>query len=102
MIFTEPKDRESLAKVMSSYSAALTAERSRGAVLLEVLRGKISEGMDFADDHCRAVVVKGLPYPPINHPHVTLEKEYVKKMKKKQTPRVGQGGSGICRRLCGR
>lgn len=38
------------------------AKRS-GALLFAVCRGKISEGMDFIDDHARAVISIGIPYP---------------------------------------
>lgn len=37
--------------------------RSRGAILCCVARGKVSEGIDFADEMARAVVVIGVPYP---------------------------------------
>ena len=30
-----------------------------------VCRGKVSEGLDFADNNGRAVVVTGLPYPNV-------------------------------------
>jgi regulator of telomere elongation helicase 1 len=37
-----------------------------GAMLLAVCRGKLSEGVDFADAACRAVVITGLPLPPFH------------------------------------
>lgn len=37
--------------------------RLNGAVLLAVCRGKVSEGIDFADDAARAVLVVGIPFP---------------------------------------
>lgn len=36
---------------------------SKGSILFCVCRGKASEGIDFADDMARAVVVIGIPYP---------------------------------------
>ena len=42
----------------------------RGAALFAVCRGKASEGIDFADNMCRAVVVVGLPFPPMMDPKV--------------------------------
>ena len=30
-----------------------------------VLRGKISEGLDFTDELTRAVFIVGIPFPPI-------------------------------------
>lgn len=55
----------------------------RGASLFAVCRGKVSEGMDFADAKARAVIVIGLPYPPFNDPKVMLKREYLDCGKKK-------------------
>ncbi|XP_054269334.1 regulator of telomere elongation helicase 1 homolog [Macrosteles quadrilineatus] len=81
-LFVEPQRRESLAEVMKDYSAALETEGSRGAVFLAVLRGKVSEGMDFADSHCRAVIITGLPYPPFRDPRVVLKQEYMNNLRR--------------------
>lgn len=42
----------------------MTARTDR-AVLFGVFRGKVSEGIDFADENARAVVLVGLPFPSI-------------------------------------
>ncbi|KAL0073826.1 hypothetical protein J3Q64DRAFT_1882960, partial [Phycomyces blakesleeanus] len=34
-----------------------------GAIYFAVFRGKVSEGIDFKDNNCRAVVTIGIPYP---------------------------------------
>eukprot|EP00960_Hanusia_phi_P027503 746864-Hanusia_phi.AAC.4 len=34
-----------------------------GAIFLAVCRGKVSEGIDLADDNARGVIVVGIPYP---------------------------------------
>ncbi|OQR72821.1 Fanconi anemia group J protein-like [Tropilaelaps mercedesae] len=44
---------------------------SRGALLMAVCRGKVSEGEDFPDNFARAVVVIGLPFP--NYKDVTIK-----------------------------
>lgn len=72
----EPKRRETLANIMHDYGRALEAEGSRGAVFMAVLRGKVSEGMDFADAKCRAVIVTGLPFPPFKDPKIILKRAY--------------------------
>ena len=41
-----------------------------GAVLFAVCRGKVSEGIDFADAKARAVVITGMPYPALTDPKV--------------------------------
>ncbi|GJP39677.1 hypothetical protein CLOM_g24025 [Closterium sp. NIES-68] len=49
---------------------------SNGAMLMAVCRGKASEGIDFADDTARAVMVVGIPFPNIKCLQVTLKKAY--------------------------
>ena len=34
-----------------------------GALFLAVCRGKVSEGLDFADENARAVITVGIPFP---------------------------------------
>ena len=47
----------------SDYYAA--AKTRTGACFMAVCRGKVAEGLDFADDNGRAVIITGLPYPPL-------------------------------------
>jgi hypothetical protein len=42
----------------------------RGACLLAVCRGKVSEGLDFADSRARLVLLTGIPYAPAMDPKV--------------------------------
>jgi regulator of telomere elongation helicase 1 len=37
----------------------------------------MSEGIDFADCHCRAVIVVGIPYPPLMDPRIVLKKRFL-------------------------
>jgi len=36
-----------------------------GAIFFAVCRGKVSEGMDFADNNARAVITVGIPFPNV-------------------------------------
>lgn len=44
---------------------------------MAVCRGKVSEGLDFANNFGRAVIITGLPYPPLMDPRVILKKVYL-------------------------
>lgn len=52
------------------------ARTKGGALLLAVFRGKVSEGIDFADDAARAVITIGIPYPNIKEVTVGLKRDY--------------------------
>ena len=36
-----------------------------GSLFIAVCRGKVSEGLDFADDNARAVICVGIPFPNV-------------------------------------
>ena len=48
---------------------------------MAVLRGKVSEGLDFADNNGRAVVIIGIPYPPVKDPKIQLKQKYLDEIK---------------------
>lgn len=58
------------------YAPAPETARCRGAILLAVCRGKISEGINFADANARAVICVGIPYPNIKDPLVAEKRSY--------------------------
>ncbi|GJP76006.1 hypothetical protein CLOP_g6403 [Closterium sp. NIES-67] len=73
----EPKDSALLGQAREDYVRKLEEEGSKGAVLFAVCRGKVSEGIDFADNLSRAVVITGIPYAQQMSPQVVLKKEYL-------------------------
>jgi hypothetical protein len=42
-----------------------------------VCRGKVSEGLDFANANGRTVLITGLPFPPSKDPRVILKQKYL-------------------------
>ncbi|XP_022191793.1 regulator of telomere elongation helicase 1 homolog [Nilaparvata lugens] len=77
-IFVEPHQKDALSEVMKQYYEAVDSEQStKGAILLAVCRGKVSEGLDFANQRGRAVVITGLPFPPFKDPKVMLKRQYI-------------------------
>jgi len=77
-------------EVLQSYTSAIlgdeappegrkgsTPSASRGALLLSVVGGRMSEGINFSDRLGRCVVVVGLPYPNIHSPEWKARIEYI-------------------------
>lgn len=44
--------------------------------MMAVCRGKVSEGIDFKDNHARAVITVSIPYPNVMDLNVKLKKQY--------------------------
>lgn len=60
LLFIETPDAMETSHALSHYR--LACESGRGAVLLSVARGKVSEGIDFDHHYGRAVIMIGIPY----------------------------------------
>jgi regulator of telomere elongation helicase 1 len=76
-IVVEPKSSSDLPDAISEFRRYLNMTKSKGCCLMGVCRGKISEGIDFADNMSRAVVITGLPFPPAFDPKVKLKREFL-------------------------
>ena len=61
-IFTEPKKTSDVDELLEKYGRSV---RTRGAILFAVVGGKVSEGINFTGELCRAVIMIGLPFPDI-------------------------------------
>ncbi|GFR48654.1 hypothetical protein Agub_g10608, partial [Astrephomene gubernaculifera] len=59
---------------MARYYAAVRS--GKGGLFLAVCRGKASEGIDFANEHARGVILLGIPFPAVKDTKVRLKKEY--------------------------
>ncbi|XP_076816262.1 regulator of telomere elongation helicase 1-like [Clavelina lepadiformis] len=53
-----------------------------GGALFAVCRGKVSEGLDFANDNGRAVIIIGIPFPPWKDPKVKLKMSFLDDLKR--------------------
>ncbi|XP_048474147.1 general transcription and DNA repair factor IIH helicase subunit XPD [Rhincodon typus] len=60
LIFIETQDAAETSVALEKYQEA--CENGRGAILLSVARGKVSEGIDFVHHYGRAVIMFGVPY----------------------------------------
>lgn len=56
---------------MHEFYDKVDDSRFKGSIFFAVCRGKVSEGLDFANNNGRAVVITGLPYPAAMDPHVS-------------------------------
>ncbi|CBY09656.1 unnamed protein product [Oikopleura dioica] len=68
-LFREPKETAGVAPLLEKYEMSV---RVRGAILFAVVGGKVSEGINFSDGLCRAVIMIGVPYPDIKSAEIKL------------------------------
>ncbi|KAI8974372.1 hypothetical protein BDB01DRAFT_844883 [Pilobolus umbonatus] len=70
-IYTESKvsDKKVFDKTLKNFYSEIdgyTANyntKKNGCLFFAVYRGKVSEGIDFSDNYCRAVIAIGIPFP---------------------------------------
>ena len=85
-IITEPRFNDKLASVMKEFyevveettrsANGLNSFGQNGAIFFAVCRGKVSEGLDFADNNARAVICVGIPFPNVKDMLVDLKQKY--------------------------
>lgn len=84
-LFTE---LSSSSDVFQKYSVHALNRRGKGALLLAVVGGKLSEGINFSDDLARAVVMVGLPFPNAFSAEMVAKRTYIEQraMKERRKP----------------
>lgn len=91
----EPRNAVSVDSVLNAYTTCIDNIRTRrqteitqtpnhstassltGALMLCVVGGKLSEGINFADQYGRGVVMVGLPYPQWQSPELQEKMRYL-------------------------
>jgi len=82
-IFRESKTTIGADDVLGQYSQAIAT--GKGGLLLSVIGGKMSEGINFSDALGRGVVVVGLPFPNIQSAQWKKKLEYIEQITTKRT-----------------
>ncbi|KAH0789274.1 Fanconi anemia group J protein [Histomonas meleagridis] len=72
-IFVEDQSNDS-DMLIEKYKESI--EYGLGGLMIGVCRGKMSEGIDFADSQARAVLMFGIPYPNYNDINIQLKMNY--------------------------
>ena len=76
-LFMESKEAKGGEDVLAEYAAAIDA--GKGGMLLSVVGGKMSEGINFSDRLGRCVVIVGLPFPNIQSGEWKAKLQYIEK-----------------------
>lgn len=77
----EPQYKAELVNVMREYYEKVRNPSCKGAIFMAVCRGKVSEGLDFANANGRAVLITGLPFPPLKDPRIILKQRYLEEIR---------------------
>ncbi|KAJ1971713.1 hypothetical protein H4R35_005102 [Dimargaris xerosporica] len=82
-VFLEPQQatQAKFEKFLKKYHTKIRENMAirgprNGAIMFAVYRGKISEGIDFSDEACRAVINIGIPFPHLMDVQVKLKQQY--------------------------
>ncbi|AWP09173.1 putative regulator of telomere elongation helicase 1 [Scophthalmus maximus] len=87
-MFVETKGKGTFTETMDGYYNKVSDPASKGGTFFAVCRGKASEGLDFADNFGRGVIITGLPFPPRMDPRVILKMQFLDEMSRRKTPGV--------------
>ncbi|KAI5995214.1 DNA repair helicase [Pisolithus albus] len=105
-VFWEPEESGAVDSTLGDYAEASTGRSDKrvGAILFAVVGAKLSEGLNFADDLARAVVVVGLPFANKNSPELQERIRYANEMEikiaNKRNPHSKDAGSELYENMC--
>ena len=88
-LFREAKEGAGVEEILKEYSDVI--ESGKGALLLSIIGGKMSEGINFSDKLGRGVAVVGLPFPNNQSAEWKAKLEYVEKSTVSQGKSVTDG-----------
>ncbi|KAK1312301.1 DNA repair helicase UVH6 [Acorus calamus] len=114
-LFREPRSNVNIEKVLREYkesiiSSSRTSKEEpilHGALLLAIVGGKISEGINFSDGFGRCIVMVGLPYPSLTDVELMERVRHLDGLGKSTAPKPTENdkicsGFEILRRCNGR
>lgn len=99
-IFADNRNSSSSEDTFKAYSTAITASPAKGAILLSVIGGKLSEGINFSDALGRCVLVVGLPFPNLNTPEWKAKLEYIGQKAVARGELAGKAGRAHAENVC--
>ncbi|KAF9561351.1 DNA repair helicase [Agrocybe pediades] len=94
-VFFEPEDGSLVDSVLLEYGTAakqvsVNDGKKGGAMLFAVIGAKLSEGLNFADDLARGVVIVGLPFANLGSPELRERMKYVKSLEEQSLATSGR------------
>jgi len=75
-VMIEQRNKNKFETQMKEFNTIIESDE-RGAILFAVARGKLSEGIDFSDKSCRAVIIIGIPFAPHQDRRVVAKRQYL-------------------------
>jgi chromosome transmission fidelity protein 1 len=101
-IFREPKESGMVDSVLEAYGQCI-AEGKRGSLMLSVVGGKLSEGINFKDALGRCIIMVGLPFANQQSPELQEKMQYLNSLQAAPGGKMAGGreaGSSYYENLC--
>lgn len=95
-IIIEPRESNKFPEAAAEFKSKLESPDFGGSIFFAVCRGKASEGLDFADNAGRAVIITGIPYATKNDPKVQIKQDILNEtVREMQARKRGLGKDGF-------